>query len=98
MKFDIVNMMAVVSAVVALIFIVKTFKEALSDKQRHPKAPKAKGTSEGDVEYQKMVNSIYDLEHERQRNTGDHYEDESIYLNRAEAIRKKTEFFTFVNN
>ena len=48
-------------------------------------------------EYQKILDSTYWLEHERQSNQGEHFEDESVYLNRAQTIRENTSFFSLVN-
>ena len=48
-------------------------------------------------EYKKILDATHWLEHERQRNQGEHYEDENVYLNRAQAIRISTAFFSLVN-
>ena len=93
MTLDIVNIIAVLS----LLGIVWLFYLILVDIRSRQK----KHTSEdpvGDVsDYKRILAATHWLEHERQRNQGEHFDDEDVFLNRANTIRLKTSFFDFVN-
>lgn len=97
MSLDIVNIFAVISCVVVLVFSYKIVIDITSYRRNRIKiASKGSRTSEKS-EYKKILEATHWLEHERQRNKGEHFEDESVYLNRAQSIRTSTSFFSFIN-
>jgi len=97
MKFDLVNILALLSLVATLIIIYNLVRDYITEKKRISDIGKQTNDIE-ESEYKKILNATYWLEHERQRNQGEHFEDESIYLNRAQTIRTKTSFFSLINN
>lgn len=94
MSFDFVNFLAIISLVGIVVIFYKMVADYLSVRNRI----NAVDTKIDAIdEYNKILNATYWLEHERQRNQGEHFDDETIYLNRAQTIRTKTSFFSFVN-
>ncbi len=51
-----------------------------------------------DDEYSRIVANTHRIESSRQPNTGIHYDDESIYIERGKIIKDKTVFFKLVNH
>jgi len=103
MKFDFVDLFAVISAfigagiaTVEIISIWKKKKE-LREAEKRRKMEVEVMNSLDKTGYSSIKNATFWLEHERQRNQGDHYEDESVYLNRAKTIREKTPLFSYIN-
>lgn len=97
MKFDLVNILALLSLVATLVIIYNMVRDYVTEKKRISDIGKQTNDIEKS-EYKKILNATYWLEHERQRNQGEHFEDESVYLNRAQTIRTKTSFFSLINN
>lgn len=98
MNFDFINVMTIIAAVISAIIAFRTIKEIISDRKHRKKTAEIIDESVEDSEYKRIKASTYWLEHERQPNKGNHYEDESVYLNRASVIREKTSFFSFIND
>lgn len=98
MSLDFVNLVAIISAVISVVITLKVSKEILSDRKQRKQVSNKDDEIIEDAEYKKIKASTCWLEHERQRNKGDHFDDENVYLSRAEAIRENTDFFSFVNN
>lgn len=93
--FDFVNIIAAISVILTVTFLVKLVKDIRkiqlsSDKNRSER------TEESDKAYKRVLKATYGIEHERQKNSGEKL-DETIYINRAETIRTKTPFFEWVN-
>ncbi len=95
MNFDIVNILAVISAVASVVIFIKMTRDYVARRTLRTNK-KIKQTAEGS-EYQGILDATYWLEHERQKNQGEHFDDETVYLNRAHTIRTKTSFFSMVN-
>ncbi len=96
MTFDALNIIAAFSLVAIFFIIGKMWRDSAVKKNK-------KNTADPEVinqemtGYKKILAATHWLENERQRNTGEHYEDEVVYLNRAQTIKDKTPFFSFVN-
>lgn len=97
MSFDFVDFLAIVSCFVAVVISYKMVKDIISVRKQLAHAPINNPSSDEESEYTRILEATYWLEHERQRNQGEHYEDESVYLSRAQTIRTNTCFFSFVN-
>lgn len=95
MNFDIVNLLVIVSCLIALVPLYKFGKDIIYFRKQRINNENKKLID--DSEYKKILRATYWLENERQRNTGEHFEDESIFINRAEVIRTSTSFFSFLN-
>ena len=98
MSFDFINIVGVVSAIISLVIGFRTKKEIISDKKKRKEVLKNAEETIEDIDYKRIKASTYWLEHERQRNKGNHFEDEGVYLNRAQVIRERTSFFSFIND
>lgn len=96
MSFDFVDFLAVLACTISSVFAFKMIKDIISVRKQQ-RDVQYQQSQEEKSEYKKILNATYWLEHERQRNQGEHFDDETIYLNRAQAIRTKTSFFSFVN-
>ena len=97
MKLDFVNIVAIISAIIGIVIAIRTLREMVSDRKQRKIVENKIEVDVKDSEYKIIESSTYWLEHERQRNKGDHYDDESVYLNRAQTIRERTLFFSFIN-
>lgn len=98
MSFDIVNILALISCVVTIVFAYKIVTEmSAARRQQRIKMVDDRQLASEKSEYKKILEATHWLEHERQRNKGEHFEDETVYLNRAQAIRTSTAFFSLVN-
>ena len=98
MSFNIVNILAVISCIVAIVLSYKMVKDIFTAKVHRENVVNKDNSEIEKSEYKKILDATYWLEHERQRNQGEHFEDESVYLNRAQAIRTSTAFFSLVND
>ncbi len=96
MNFDFVDFIAVVSFIAAIVIIYKIVTDYMSLRKQINVVGKSVDDN-GKSEYAKILDATYWLEHERQKNQGEHFEDESVYLNRAQVIRTETCFFSLVN-
>lgn len=89
---NIITILAIIIAVAAFIKEVITHK-----KEAKRSADKAEARLAMLSDYDIIAERTKDIEAERQKNTGEHFSDETVYLNRAEAIRLNSKFFDFVN-
>lgn len=96
MNFDFVDFLAVLSCTISAVFAVRMIKDIISVRKQQ-RIALYQQNQEKMSEYKKILIATYWLEHERQKNKGEHFDDETIYLNRAQTIRTKTSFFSFVN-
>lgn len=97
MNFDIINVLAFISSLVIIYMVIKMTKDMLAFKRQHSSVNRIDQGDATKSEYNQILKSTYWLEHERQTNMGEHFEDESVYLNRAQTIRNNTSFFSLVN-
>lgn len=95
MNFDFVNIVTLFSVVVTVVFLVYTIFEVRKDKNEHKKLVSKREETMSD--YDKVLRSTHGLENARERNTGMHFDDETVYLNRARAIRNDSSLFSWIN-
>ena len=95
MSFDIVNILAVISAILSVVIFWKMTRDYVALKAQNTDIKTNQVVADSD--YKEILDATYWLEHERQRNQGEHFDDETVYLNRAQTIRTKTSFFSLVN-
>ena len=96
MNFDILTLLTFF----AIILFAYTIGMMIRDSRRSNliKSKNVQTVKEVLSDYDKIAKRTHGVERERQKNSGKHYNDESFYLNRAELIRSKTDFFTWVNS
>lgn len=82
MTDTVLNVIIITLAVITLTFFMQTFFIF------RPKFPQA---------YMAVCSTTKSLEDERETNQGKHYDDESVYLNKAQSIRENSRFFDLVN-
>lgn len=93
MNFDIINVVSVIATIIAVVITIVMIKDV-----RNGRKPIGKpNISTKDLEYKKITDITKPLEFERERNKGEHFDDESVYLERAKKIRENSPFFTYVN-
>ena len=97
MKLDFVNIMAVVSAIITFVIAFHMLRDVISERRKLKKVPFPTTGDKEDDQYKKILKATYWLEHEREKNCGEHHSDENVYLTRAEVIRERTPFFSYVN-
>ena len=96
MNIDIVDIVTIMSVIITMTFLVLTILGA--QKEKYKKNNGGSVISKKELsDYQKILHATYGIEKEREKNNGKDFEDESIYLNRAEAIRLSSSFFMWVN-
>lgn len=95
MNVDFVNIVTIMAVVITAVCLVRTILEVRAEK-RESAVMKAKLAKEM-TDYEKILRATYGIEKEREKNQGKHFEDESVYLNRAKNIRESSPFFTWVN-
>lgn len=95
MKLDYVNIIAVISSLVTLIFLFHTIYESKKIK-KYINLKKSKIQDEM-IDYDRILNVTRPLECAREKNNGVHFEDESIYLKRASEIRNESSLFIWIN-
>ena len=95
MNLDIVDTITLASVLVTVAFLVRTIYEARREKNEQKNIILKREEDLSD--YDKILRSTYGLENAREKNTGTHFEDETIYLNRAKAIRNESALFTWIN-
>lgn len=95
MNFDTLNILTIISCILIVYTVFMMFRDKRVTKLKVDMT--SQKVEEALSDYDKVVKRTAGIERERQKNTGQHHDDESFYLNRAEVIRSKTNFFSFVN-
>lgn len=95
MSFDIINILTLLAGALIAYTLCMIIRDKRMSKLKT--SISSQKVEEALSDYDKIVRRTAGIERERQKNTGQHHDDESFYLNRAEVIRSKTNFFTFVN-
>lgn len=95
MSTDFINIATIITVVVTVIFLISTIMDARkSKKEQDSMASKAHDNM---TDYDKILRSTHWLENAREKNSGTHFEDESIYLNKAKEIRTSSPLFNWIN-
>lgn len=92
MTFDFVNIITFVSILLATIALLSTFRQA----KREKNSKENESMKVDSDEYAEILRSTHWLETEREKNSGEHFSDETVYLRRANVMRKTTAFFDWV--
>ena len=88
MNFDptyIIDIIAVVSTIITVAILWSTIRDVRNNTKKDLRLKKTQAEID-----------LSEIETERQRNQGAHFEDETVYLNRAKLIREKSAFFSWV--
>lgn len=97
MSFDptyMINIIATVSIVITVAILLRTIQDVrTAKKDLQMKETQAKADLSA---YEQILRATHKLETEREKNQGTHFDDESVYLNRAKLIREKSAFFSWV--
>lgn len=98
MNFDptyIIDIIAVVSTIITVAILWSTIRDVRNNTKKDLRLKKTQ--AEIDLsDYDQIIRATHEIETERQRNQGAHFEDETVYLNRAKLIREKSAFFSWV--
>lgn len=97
MNFDLTDIMTVftvISCIITLALVIRTAADARARNRRKRETTLQMLDELSD--YERIIRITHDLENERQRNSGEHFEDESVYLNRAKLIRESSSFFQWI--
>ncbi len=95
MTFNFINIITVLSIAVTIFYLIITIRGARKEKRTDTvSTPESLKLSD----YDKILKSTHWVENERERNQGEHFDDETVYLNRAKEIRESSPFFTWVKN
>lgn len=97
MNFDFITIVSMISGLIAVIMAVKVTMDIREFRKQQNPVIKTIPGEDLNSDYKRILHSTYWLEHERQSNQGEHFEDESVYLKRAQTIRENTSFFSLVN-
>ena len=95
MNFDFVNIVTILSAVITVLCFIRVVYEVHKEKNEQKSLMSRKEEYMSD--YDKILKSTYGLEKAREKNTGKHFDDETVYLNRAEEIRSGSPLFCWIN-
>ena len=91
---DITTILAIVCTIITAIFVINTIKESRKETVNAQDAD-IKVKSEVS-EYERILEVTHQLEFNREKNKGQHFEDESVYIHRANQIRVNSSFFSWV--
>ena len=91
---NIMTVFSIISCIVTALLILRTVHD--TRKQKKDIKNTATYMEKEMSDYDRIVMMTHALETERQRNRGVHFEDESVYLNRAKRIREHSPFFHWI--
>lgn len=92
---DFITFVTILSVIITIAFIVTTILEIYKDKKEQKNLIIKRQEMLSD--YDKIIHSTYGVENAREKNKGVHFDNESIYLNRAKAIREDSSLFSWIN-
>jgi len=95
MNIDFVNYVTIFTVIITVVFLVRTILEVRKDKKEQENIASKAEDSMSD--YDRILQSTHDLENAREKNRGTHFDDETIYINRAKEIRESSLFFNWIN-
>ena len=91
---DITTILSIVCTIITAIFVINAIKESRKETVNAQDAD-VKVKSEVS-EYERILEVTHQLEFNREKNKGQHFEDESVYIHRANQIRVNSSFFSWV--
>ena len=91
---DITTILSIVCTIITAIFVINAIKESRKETVNAQDAD-IKVKSEVS-EYERILEVTHQLEFNREKNKGQHFEDESVYIHRANQIRVNSSFFSWV--
>lgn len=92
---DIINILTIFSTIVAVVALLSTIRKHRREKSEESEKLELSVTDSD--EYEKILRVTSCLETDRERNRGEHFNDESVYLRRAREMRLSTQFFEWVS-
>lgn len=96
MEFDFINIITVLAVVGTVGYLIRIIIAGYTEKR---KQINLKTHIEGMLtDYDKILRATHWLENEREKNQGEHFKDEAVYLNRAKNIRESSDFFSWIMN
>lgn len=93
---DIANIITIVTGIIALIAVIQLIATEKRNKRIAGQNSKNSYTRMSDYDIVKQRTA--QIENDRQKNSGEHFEDEQVFIARAERIRTKSDFFKYINN
>ena len=91
---DITTILSIVCTIITAIFVINAIKES---RKETVNAQDADSKVKSEVsEYERILEVTHQLEFNREKNKGQHFEDESVYIHRANQIRVNSSFFSWV--
>lgn len=94
MNFDLIDIFSLFATIVTIGLVWNTIRENRRCKKEIES--RKNGIEVIMSDYDRILASTRELEFEREKNSGEHFDDENIYLNRAQEIRQSTPFFQWV--
>lgn len=91
---NITTIISIVCIIITAIFAIQTIRESRkNDQESQTSADNLKSQLD---DYNNILEATVELESNREKNKGQHFEDESVYLHRANQIRINSPFFSWV--
>lgn len=91
---NIATIISIVCIIITVIFAIQTIRDSRKkDKEAQASADNLKSQLD---DYHRILEATIKLESNREKNNGQHFEDESVYLHRANQIRINTPFFSWI--
>lgn len=91
---NVATIISIVCIIITAIFVIHTIKESRQNDKDAQAAVNEIKTKLDD--YNSILEATHEIELNREKNKGEHFEDESIYLHRANQIRVNSPFFSWV--
>lgn len=94
MNMDFTNIATILSVLIMCFFLFITVRDNRKNKRNQTSDGTQSKSDQSD--YEKVLQSTHWLETEREKNQGEHFDNEDVYLNRAANIRKSSPYFEWV--
>ncbi|MDE6017677.1 MAG: hypothetical protein K2G85_02565 [Muribaculaceae bacterium] len=91
---NVTMILSIVCAIITTIFVINTIRESRNEAAEAKDADDKIKSEIG--EYDRILAATHELEFNREKNKGQHFEDESVYIHRANQIRVNSRFFSWV--
>ncbi len=90
----IINIISIIAGVLSIYAIYAILRLVKGNGSREPQVS---DDLYNDDEYSRIVANTHRTESDRQPNSGVHFDDESVYVERGKVIKDRTNFFKLVN-